>query len=58
MQNAKDIKTLISKVKILILLTPYKKFQNKNYLNNFKKFNGEYLIDPYNLINDKYLKKK
>jgi UDPglucose 6-dehydrogenase len=40
MQNVKDIKTLISKVKILILLTPYKKFQNKNYLNYFKKFNG------------------
>ena len=57
-ENVKTIKKLISKVKILILLTPYKKLASKKYLNLFKKFNGDYLIDPYNLISKEYINKK
>jgi len=57
-ENVNNIKSLISKVNILILLTPYKNLYSKKYLNLFKKFHGDYLIDPYNLIKDKYLNKK
>lgn len=48
-----NFEEIISKVDIMIIMTPWNESQSKKIISKIKIFKGTYLIDPHNLIKDR-----